>query len=71
MVRVGGIEHLDPAAVPLPTGTEVTTQVDGRRVPQGVVGGVTSSNGDQYGITSADVGLASYRPDELTPRNAG
>lgn len=75
MVRVRGLEHLDPEVVPLPAGTEVTTRVDrlvgGRRVPQGATGRVTGSDGDQLAIAIAGVGVASYLRAELTPRNAG
>ncbi len=75
VTRVRGLDHLDPTAVPLPNGTEVTTRVDrlvdGRRVPQGAVGRVTHSDGEQVGVTIAGVGRANYRRDELTPRTPG
>ncbi len=75
MVRVRGLDHLDPAVVPLPVGTEVTTRVDrmldDRRVPQGALGRVTASDAELYTVAIAGVGVANYRRDELTPRNAG
>lgn len=74
--RIKGLEHLDPLAVPLPHGTEVTTRVDRvageRLVPQGAVGRVTGTGADGgYQVLVVGVGTLSYRREELLPRRAG
>jgi len=49
-LRLGGLADLDPAAVPLPPGTEVITRVDrivdGELRPGGATGRVASVAGD-------------------------
>ncbi|MCC7384271.1 MAG: nucleotidyltransferase domain-containing protein [Deltaproteobacteria bacterium] len=66
---------LDPREVPLPNGTEVTTRVDralgDRRVPQGAVGRVLSSDGLHVEVRIVGVGPVSYTRDELLPRKIG
>jgi hypothetical protein len=42
-----------------------------RRVPQGSVGRVTRSDGDQLEVTVVGVGVVRYAPDELSPRRVG
>ncbi|AUX25785.1 hypothetical protein SOCEGT47_063370 [Sorangium cellulosum] len=74
-LRLRGLTHLDPRAVPLPHGTEVTTRVDRvlgeRRVPQGAVGRVVGSAGAELDVMLVGVGVVRYRRDELVPRKAG
>ncbi|WP_437315249.1 DNA polymerase beta superfamily protein [Sorangium sp. So ce385] len=74
-LRLRGLTHLDPLAVPLPHGTEVTTRVDRllgeRRVPQGAVGRVVASAGAELDVMVVGVGVVRYRRDELVPRKAG
>ena len=74
-LRLRSLEQLDSRAVPLPHGTEVVTRVDRvvgeRRVPQGSVGRVTKSDGDQIDVTVVGVGVVRYARSELTPRRVG
>ncbi|KYF66252.1 UDP-phosphate N-acetylglucosaminyl 1-phosphate transferase [Sorangium cellulosum] len=74
-LRLRGLTHLDPLAVPLPHGTEVTTRVDRvlgeRRVPQGAVGRVVGSAGAELDVMLVGVGVVRYRRDELVPRKTG
>ncbi|WP_437732139.1 DNA polymerase beta superfamily protein [Sorangium sp. So ce1335] len=74
-LRLRGLTHLDPLAVPLPHGTEVTTRVDRvlgeRRVPQGAIGRVVASAGAELDVMVVGVGVVRYRRDELVPRKAG
>ncbi|KYF93261.1 UDP-phosphate N-acetylglucosaminyl 1-phosphate transferase [Sorangium cellulosum] len=74
-LRLRGLTHLDPLAVPLPHGTEVTTRVDRllgeRRVPQGAVGRVVASAGAELDVMVVGVGVVRYHRDELVPRKAG
>ncbi|XXX74902.1 nucleotidyltransferase domain-containing protein [Sorangium sp. So ce134] len=74
-LRLRGLTHLDPLAVPLPHGTEVTTRVDrvlgDRRVPQGAIGRVVGSAGAELDVMLVGVGVVRYRRDELVPRKAG
>lgn len=73
MARARTIAGLDPELVPLPNGTEVTTRVDRhageRRVPQGAVGRVTASVGEEVVVHVAGVGPVRYRRNELTVRS--
>jgi predicted nucleotidyltransferase len=69
---------IDPRAVPLPHGTEVSTRVDRthptdpeRRVPQGAIGRVVSSQGDAYDVAVVGVGTLRYARDEILPRRVG
>jgi hypothetical protein len=74
-LRIRGLGDADPAAIPLPHGTEVTTRVarvvGGRRVPEGAVGRVVGLDGDEVDVEVVGVGRARYRRDELAPRKAG
>ncbi|MGK3985496.1 nucleotidyltransferase domain-containing protein [Sorangium sp. So ce136] len=74
-LRLRGLTHLDPLAVPLPHGTEVTTRVDRvlgeRRVPQGAIGRVVASAGAELDVMLVGIGVVRYRRDELVPRKAG
>jgi hypothetical protein len=75
-VRLHNLASLDPQAVPLPNGTEVVSRVDrlldgGRRVPQGALGRVVSSEGDAFVVRVVGVGDVPYRRDELVPHKAG
>lgn len=75
-LRLGGLADLDPAAVPLPPGTEVTTRVDrvveGEIRPQGATGRVAAlHDGDQVDIVFLDGKKARYLRAEVTPRKLG
>jgi hypothetical protein len=75
-LRVTGLTHLDPLAVPLPAGTEVTTRVDrtlGERVvPQGAVGRVVASHaGGAVDVQLIGIGMLQYQRAELLPRKLG
>ncbi|WP_437276862.1 nucleotidyltransferase domain-containing protein [Sorangium sp. So ce375] len=74
-LRLRGLTHLDPLAVPLPHGTEVTTRVDrvlgDRRIPQGAIGRVVGSAGAELDVMLVGIGVVRYNRDELVPRKAG
>ena len=79
-LRLGGLADLDPAAVPLPPGTEVITRVarlvDGELRPGGATGRVASIQvgeaGDaQIEVVFIDGKRAVYLREELTPRKLG
>jgi hypothetical protein len=74
-LRLQHLAHLDPQAVPLPHGTEVTTGVDrvvgDRTVPQGAVGRVVKVSGDEVDVLLVGVGTVRYARRELTPRKVG
>jgi hypothetical protein len=74
-LRLGGLEDLDPTAVPLPTGTEVTTRVDrtvdGELRPQGATGRVAKLDGDRVEVAFLDGRRATYLRTEVTPRKLG
>jgi RNA repair pathway DNA polymerase beta family len=78
-LRLGGLYDLDPAAVPLPPGTEVVTRVarvvDGEVRPGGASGRVVAitagSDGDRIEVAFIDGRRATYLRDELTPRKLG
>jgi len=73
--RIKGLEGIDPLAVPLPHGTEVTTRVErlssGRRIPQGVVGRVVRARDGGFDILIVGTGEVWYARDELLPRKPG
>ena len=74
-LRLGGLADLDPALVPLPAGTEVTTRVD-RAVgdetrPRGATGRVAAVDGDRVEVVFLDGKRATYMRDEVTPRKLG
>jgi RNA repair pathway DNA polymerase beta family protein len=78
-LRLGGLADIDPAAVPLPPGTEVVTRVarlvDGELRPGGATGRVTATGvgdaGEHLEVTFIDGRRALYLRDELTPRKLG
>ena len=78
-LRLGGLADLDPAAVPLPLGTEVVTRVermvDGELRPGGATGRVASiaspGDGDRIEVVFIDGRRATYLREELTPRKLG
>ncbi|MGH7440373.1 MAG: DNA polymerase beta superfamily protein, partial [Polyangiaceae bacterium] len=74
-LRLRNLEQLDARAVPLPHGTEVITRVDRiageRRVPQGSVGRVTKTDGENLEVTVVGVGVLRYAGDEVSPRRVG
>lgn len=74
-LRLAGLADVDPLAVPLPPGTEVTTRVDrevgGRVVGQGAVGRVTAIDGDAVELEVVGVGRVRYLRAEVVPRKPG
>ena len=74
-LRLGGLADLDPEAVPLPLGTEVTTRVDrvvdGELRTQGATGRVAAINGEHVEVTFVDGKRARYLRIEVTPRKLG
>jgi predicted nucleotidyltransferase len=72
-LRLGGLADLDPAAVPLPPGTEVVTRVDrvvdGELRPQGATGRVVSVS--PLVVQFLDGKRATYLRDEVMPRKLG
>ena len=75
MTRLGGLDDLDPLAVPLPAGTEVTTRVDrvsgDRTISQGALGRIVRVDGDACDVDVVGVGRVRYLRAEVTPRKAG
>lgn len=74
-LRVRHLAHLDPLAVALPHGTEVTTRtaktVGERRIPQGTIGRVVKIVGDELDVAIVGVGTLRYQRRELSPRRVG
>jgi hypothetical protein len=75
-LRLHELSGLDPLAVPLPNGTEVTTRVDRvlspeRRVPQGAVGRVVAQGDAGLDVMIVGVGVLRYARTELVPRKIG
>lgn len=75
-LRLHELSAIDPLAVPLPNGTEVTTRVDrviagDRRVPQGAVGRVVAQQGGDLDVMVVGVGVVRYARAELAPRKIG
>ncbi len=66
---------VDPMAVPLPAGTEVTTRVDrvvdGELRPQGASGRVAAVTGDRVEVQFLDGRRATYLRSEVAPRKLG
>jgi hypothetical protein len=66
---------IDPLAVPLPRGTEVTVRVDrhvGERVvPRGAMGRVVSCESGSIEVEIVGVGPVTYLREELVPRKQG
>lgn len=73
--RISALSELDPLSVPLPHGTEVTLRVervlDGRRVPQGLIGRVVRARDGGFDVLVTGVGELWYARTELAPRRAG
>ena len=73
--RITAFAELDPLSVPLPHGTEVTLRVermlDGRRVPQGLIGRVVRARDGGFDVLVTGVGELWYARTELAPRRAG
>jgi hypothetical protein len=76
-LRIKNLESLDPRAVPLPNGTEVTTgadrlTADGTRVVrQGAIGRVTATSTEGIIVVIVGVGECTYQRHELTPHRMG
>lgn len=80
-LRLGGLADLDPAAVPLPPGTEVITRVermvDGELRPGGATGRVASAaaagagDRERIEVVFIDGRRATYLREELVPRKLG
>jgi hypothetical protein len=74
-LRLGGLGDVDPLAVPLPVGTEVSTRVDravgDREVTHGAVGRVVERDGDRAMVELVGVGRAWFLREELVPRKLG
>ena len=75
-LRLRELAALDPLAVPLPNGTEVTTRVDrvlsaDRHVPQGAVGRVVGQKDGELDVMIVGVGVVRYVRGELVPRKIG
>ena len=74
-LRLGGLGDVDPLAVPVPPGTEVTTRVDravGERVvQQGAVGRVAAVDGEHVDVEVVGVGRVRYLRSEVVPRKLG
>ena len=74
-LRLGGFADLDPATVPRPVGTEVSTRVDrtvgGELRPQGASGRVAKLDGDRIEVVFLDGRTATYLRAELVPRKLG
>lgn len=73
--RLPVFAEVDPQAVPLPHGTEVTLRVErlvnGRRVPQGHVGRVVRERDGGFDVLVTGVGEVWYARGELAPRRLG
>lgn len=69
------LSDLDPLSVELPHGTEITTRVErvvnGRRIPQGLIGRVVRSRDGGIDVMIVGVGEVWYARPELAPRKAG
>jgi len=70
-LRLGGLADLDPAAVPLPAGTEVTVGVDREGRPQGATGRVVAVEGERVEVAFLDGARATYLRGEVAPRKLG
>lgn len=74
-LKLEAFASVDPLAVPLPSGTEVSTrvdrQLDDRRVPQGAIGRVVAQDGELFTVKVIGVGEVKYARDELVPRKIG
>ena len=70
-----GLGPIDPLSVRLPHGTEVTTRVDRlageRRIPEGTVGRVARTEGDDVDVSIVGLGVVRYARREVVPRRDG
>ncbi len=69
--RSGGLVDFDPATVPLPIGTKITTRVERENRPPGAYGRVTRLDGERVEVTFVDDSRAIYLHHEVAPRNLG
>lgn len=64
-LRIKSFGDIDPLAVPLPNGTQVSTRIDRiideRRIPRGAVGKVIAVHGDENEVDIVGVGRVGYR----------
>ena len=74
-LRLRQLSHLDPLAVALPHGTEVTTRVaktfGERQVPEGTIGRVVKVAGEELDVAIVGVGTLRFARRELSPRRVG
>jgi hypothetical protein len=74
-LRLGGLADIDPTAVPLPAGTEVTTrvdrEVDGGLRTRGASARVARVDGDEVEVVFLDGKRARYMRTEVVPRKLG
>jgi len=74
-LRLGGLADLDPTAVPLPVGTEVTTRVDrvieGGIREKGASARVTAVEDDRVEVVFLDGKRATFLRAEVVPRKLG
>lgn len=73
--RISGLQGLDPLAVPLPNGTEVTTRTEARvadkRVPAGCAGRVVATLGGLVEVFLVGVGTVTLQRSQVIPRKEG
>ncbi len=70
-LRLGAFADIDPATVPLPIGTEVTTLVDRDTRTQGAYARVTKLDGERVEVAFLDDTRATYLRVEVAPRKLG
>jgi hypothetical protein len=70
-LRLGAFADIDPATVPLPIGTEVTTLVDRDGRTQGAYARVTKLDGERVELVFLDDSRAAYLRVEVAPRKLG
>ncbi|CAN5669146.1 hypothetical protein BH11MYX1_BH11MYX1_52630 [soil metagenome] len=70
-LRLGAFADIDPATVPLPIGTEVTTLVDRDGRTQGAYARVTRLDGERVEVAFLDDKRANYLRVEVAPRKLG
>jgi hypothetical protein len=70
-LRLGAFADIDPATVPLPIGTEVTTLVDRDSRTQGAYARVTKLDGERVELVFLDDSRATYLRVEVAPRKLG
>ncbi|MEO8549694.1 MAG: nucleotidyltransferase domain-containing protein [Kofleriaceae bacterium] len=70
-LRLGGLSDLDPATVPLPIGTEVTSRVERDGRLPGTYGRITHLDGERFEVRFRDDTSATYLRGEIMPRKLG